>query len=88
MIIRLCDSVAMTRSRCSAQRIGLEDRFVGGGGVPLQPGQQGGPYVETQVFIVIEKIGQASVIVKDPGVGIGCVAFLRHSFVPVMERVG
>jgi hypothetical protein len=55
--------------------------------VLFQPGQKCGAEVETDMLVIVDNIFKASLVIQYPGMGVGLVAFLRDSFIPVMKRM-
>ncbi len=77
----------MTAARAGPRAGGQDDLGVTGGIAFLQPGQQRGPEVEIQVFVIVHQLHGAAHGIVNAGVGVGNIAFAGYALIPVVIGV-
>jgi hypothetical protein len=88
MVVSLGYGGAVPRKVIPALAVSLAHCLVHRRGVDLQPGEEGRAEIEADLLIVVDYPGDASLMVKYPGGGIGGIALRSNPPIPVMIRMG
>jgi hypothetical protein len=84
----VCQGTAVPGEPFPCQDIGTEDLLIDLGSLPFKPGEQGRTEIAADAGVVVGDLPDEALPVKDSCCGIGQVALISDSLVPVMPGCG